>query len=394
MFLALGKHPPANAFLSKKQLKFSEAKFPLRIFVCLDCALIQVKDYIPKNFFVRYFYLPSASNQMIKHFEQLAKILTKKFQLSKKSLVVDVGSNDGTFLSNFTKTKIKAFGIDPSVNMAKLAKTKGVKTVTEYFNSPLASKVSKKYGKANVILTTNTFNHIDNLHEFMAGVTIFLEDEGVFVIEVPHALELVKNVEFDTVYHEHLSQFSVKSIMALFETFNMEIFDIEGLPIHGGSMRIYGRKKKGKSSVSKVVSQWVNEEKNAKLFQKSTYDNFSRKVKENKKQLWEILSALKRSGKRLVGYGAPAKGNTLLNYYKIGPDTLEYLVDRNPLKHGFYSPGMHIPILPAETLVKDMPDFTLILAWNFAEEIVRQQQRYIKRGGKFIIPIPKPIILK
>jgi SAM-dependent methyltransferase len=332
---------------------------------------------------------------MIKHFANVAEKFIEKFKLSKNSFVIDIGSNDGTFLSNFVKTPILALGIDPSKNMAKLAKAKGVKTVTEYFNSKLATKVAKEYGNADVILTTNTFNHIDNLYEFMKGVKILLKDSGAFVIEVPQALELVKNIEFDTVYHEHLNQFTVTSISKLFNTFGMEIFDIDILPIHGGSMRVYGRKKiKVNKKVEKIVSNFLKKEKQAKLFNKSTYNQFREQVYKNRDILMQMLEKFKSRGKKIVGYGAPAKGNTLLNFYGIGPNILDYLVDRNTLKQGYFSPGMHIKIFPAEKIIQEMPDYVLILAWNFAEEIINQQKAYLKQGGKFIIPIPKPVVIE
>lgn len=393
MFLSLGLHPPANAFLTERQRKRPAAAFPLDIYTCLDCGLIQVKNVIPAGFFRNYVYIPSASDMMIDHFSNLAKELVRRFKLTHGSLVVDVGSNNGTFLRNFRASEIRIVGIEPASNLVRVARRHGVPTVNEYFSPKTATKVRRRHGPAAVILTTNTFNHIDDLHGFMEGVVTLLDDGGSFVIEVPHALDLVEKNEFDTVYHEHLSQFTVKSIAAIFAAFDMEIFDIASLPVHGGSMRLYGRRRTGTTEVAEVAREWIAREEAAGLYVKATYREFAKRVRENKRKLWKILTSLKRRGWRVVGYGAPAKGNTLLNYYGIGPDTLDYLVDRSPLKHGLFSPGMRIPIFPVERILEDQPDYLLLLAWNFADEILSQQKEYLRRGGKAIIPIPEPRVV-
>lgn len=394
MFLSLGLHPPANAFLTERQRKRPAAVFPLDVYACLDCGLIQVKNFIPAGFFRNYVYVPSASDLMIDHFSNLAKELVRRFKLTHGSLVVDIGSNDGTFLRNFRASEIRIVGIEPAANLARLARRHGVPTVNEYFSPKTATKVRRRHGPAAVIVATNTFNHIDDLHGFMHGVVALLDEQGAFVIEVPHALDLVEKNEFDTVYHEHLSQFSVKSIATIFAAFDMEIFDIASLPVHGGSMRIYGRRRTATTGVAEVADEWIAHEAAAGLHGKATYRAFGKRVRENKRKLWTILKAVKRAHRRIVGYGAPAKGNTLLNYYGIGRDTLEYLVDRSPLKHGLYSPGMHLPIRPVETILADRPEYLLLLAWNFADEIIQQQQQYRRLGGKFIIPIPEPRVVE
>jgi SAM-dependent methyltransferase len=393
MFLSLGAHPPANAFLTKNLLRRAERTWPLDIYVCLDCALIQVRNCLPKRFFRNYLYIPSASDTMIDHFSRFAKELTERFALSRDSLVVDIGSNDGTFLGNFKKSAIRVLGIEPASNLAKVARANGVETVNEYFSKVTAVKVREKYGRASVIVTTNTFNHVDDLHKFLAGVVTLLHDRGTFVIEVPHALELVQNNEFDTIYHEHLSQFSVQSLVQLFGACDMEIVDIEQLPIHGGSMRVWASNKTGGRGGTQAAERWVAREKRARLFSRSTYERLSRRITENKRKLWKILTSIKSRGQRVAGYGAPAKGNTLLNYYQIGTETVDYLVDRSPLKHGLYSPGMHIPILPVGKILDERPEYLLILAWNFATEIIHQQEEYRALGGKFIVPIPEPRIV-
>lgn len=393
VFLRLGDHPIANAFLSKAQLREPELLFPLDVVVCLDCGLIQVADQVPSGFFAHYLYVPSASAAMVKHFAALAKYLTRRFKLTGDHLVVDVGSNNGTFLRNFQAPGPRTLGVEPAANLAKMARQQGVETLRGYFGAATARRILTTHGPATLLTTTNTFNHIDDLHGFMEGVVTLLAADGTFLVEVPHAGDLIRDNEFDTVYHEHLSQFTVRSIAALLDAFGMELFDMERLWVHGGSMRLYGRRK-GRRVRSKRVQAWLDAEKRAKLFQLATYERFAARVGRNKEKLWSILHRLKSRGARIAGYGAPAKGNTLLNYYGIGPDTLEYLVDRNPLKQGLYSPGMHIPICPVEKLLEDQPDYVLLLAWNFADEIARQQGAYRRNGGRFILPIPTPRILR
>lgn len=284
--------------------------------------------------------------------------------------------------------KSRVLGIEPSANLTEIAREKGVEVVNRYFNPETAAQVREKYGPASIITSTNTFNHIDDLHGFMSGVSTLLDAKGIFVIEVPHSLDLVTKNQFDTVYHEHLSEFSVRSLAYLYEYFDIEIFDIQRLPIHGGSMRVLAQRKQGGHTISPQVAEWRSTEDKAALSSKQTYDDFAKRVRLNKAEMLTLLKGLKAQGKSLAGYGAPAKGNTLLNFYGIGPDLLDFVADRNPLKQGLYSPGMHIPVTPTEEILKRQPDYMLILAWNFAEEVMREQAEYRRRGGSFIIPIP------
>jgi SAM-dependent methyltransferase len=394
MYLPMGSHPPANHFPTAEQLKNEkEPSFNLDTCVCLDCALIQVADQIPADFFREYVYVPSASATMHVHFAEMAKTLKERFLSDPKSLIVDIGSNDGLFLKACKDLGARVLGIEPARNLTEVARAKGIEVVNEYFNPERAEAVRAKYGPAMVITTTNTFNHIDDLHGFVKGVRTLLDDKGAFVIEVPHALDLVVKNEFDTMYHEHLSTFSVKSLAELLKFFEMEVFDIQPLPIHGGSMRIFCQKKERGGKVMPIVGEYLKREADAKLFDEQTYRDHAKRVEANKKSMMELLRKLKSQGKRLAGYGAPAKGNSLLNYYGIGPDLLDYLVDRNPLKQNKFSPGMHIPVYPAEKLMQDKPDYVLILAWNFADEILQQQAEFRRAGGKFILPIPETRVL-
>jgi SAM-dependent methyltransferase len=393
LFLPLGDHPLANGFLREEQLGEREPVFPLDVHVCLDCGLIQVEDQIPPEFFRHYVYIPSAADAMHGHFAGLAESLSQRFLPDRDALTVDIGCNDGLFLSFLHDSGRRTLGIDPARNIAELARGRGVEVVTEYFTPELAEAVRAQYGPAKVVVSTNTFHHIGDLDPFTSGVARLLADDGVFVVEVPHALELVELNQFDGVYHEHVSQHTVKSFVDHFRLFGLEVFDVERLGVHGGSIRVFARPARESAPPPATVAEWLDEEARRDLFAARTYDDFRDRVQRIRRELLELLGALKADGKRIVGYGASARGNTLLNYYGIGPDTLDYIVDRNPLKAGLYSPGMHIPVEGPDRLAEDDPDYVLVIAWNFAEEIVQQQEAYLGRGGRFIVPIPEPRVL-
>lgn len=393
LFFELGSHPPANQFLGAQQIGGPEPSFPLDAHVCLDCGLIQVPNHITPDFFRQYVYMPSASETLQRHFAGLASSLASRFTASSEDLIVDIGSNEGLFLGYCRNIGARALGVEPAANLTAIARASGLEVVNEYFDPSTADAIRNDYGTAQVIVTTNTFNHIDDLHGFMEAVTILLSPEAVFVVEVPHALDLVEKNEFDTIYHEHLSEFTVKSLVDLYRTFGLEIFDIERLEIHGGSMRVFAQRLGAGRPVSPVVENWLEKERLANLFSAGTYDAFRERVNRNREQLLSMLDEFKRQGKKVAGYGAPAKGNTLLNYFGIGTNYLDFLGDKNTLKQGLYSPGMHIPVVPAERIFEDKPDYVLILAWNFSEEILEQQAPYRLAGGKFILPIPEPAIV-
>lgn len=390
LYLPLGDHPPANAFLLPQQLGAPEATYPLDTHVCLDCALIQVPDQLPADFFVDYLYIPSASETMQQHFRTLARRFRDRLVTAPGQRVVDIGCNDGLLLGACRDEGLATLGVDPAANIAALARANGIEVFNEYFTAESAARIREQYGPAQVIVTTNTFNHIDNLHDFTAGVTTLLAPDGTFVIEVPQALTCIEQNEFDTVYHEHLSVFSVASVEALGRQFGLAVVDVEELPIHGGSMRLFLRRE---GPATSAVAEWLKREREARLFDRDTYTAHASRVERIRSELMTLLGDLKRQGKRLAGYGAPAKGNTLLNYYGIGSDLLDFLVDRNTLKQGRYSPGMHIPVVGPEAIAREAPNYLLILAWNFAEEIMAQQQAFVSSGGRFILPIPEPRIV-
>lgn len=389
LFLTLGLHPLANGFLKQDQLTAEEPSFPLDVRVCLACGLIQIPDNVPAGFFRNYVYVPSTSDAMHSHFDGLAEVVTTQFVTSPEDLTVDIGCNDGLFLKSMRRRGARTLGIDPATNIVEMAREAGVEVVNEYFTPSLARDVREEHGPATAIVTTNTFHHIGDLDSFTEGVTGLLHDEGVFVIEVPHALDIVEQNQFDGVYHEHVSQFTVKSLVDLARRFSLEVFRVDKLPVHGGSIRVF-LQKAGNLPVAPGVTEWTRTEEEKGLFERPTYDAFTERVETMREQLLALLAGLRDQQKTIVGYGSSARGNTLLNYFGIGRQFLDYIVDRNVLKHGLYTPGMRIPVLPVERLLEDRPDYVLILAWNFAEEIIRQQAGYRAGGGRFIVPIPEP----
>jgi len=389
LFLPLGDHPLANGFLAGEQLEQEEPRFPLDAYVCLDCGLIQVDDNVPAGYFRHYVYIPSTSDQMNEHFAVLADLVADRFLPARDGLTVDIGCNDGLFLGHLLARGGRTLGIDPATNIAELARARGIPVINEYFTPEIAEDVRRKHGVASVVVSTNTFHHIGDLDPFTEGVAILLAEDGVFVVEVPHALDIVELNQFDGIYHEHVSQLTVKSFVDHFRRHGLDVVEIQPLPVHGGSLRVFARPENGDGTPSSVTA-WIGKERERGLFEQGTYDAFRQRVEQNREDLLELLHELKGRGSRIVGYGASARGNTLLNYGRIGPDLLDYIVDRNALKHGLYSPGMHIPVHGVERLLDDRPDYVLLVAWNFADEIVRQQDEYRRLGGRFIVPIPEP----
>ncbi len=393
-FLNLEHTPLANSFLTKDQLEEPETTFPLNLCFCSSCWLVQL-DYIvpPEVMFRNYIYTSGTSTTIATHFAQFAEETVKNLGLGKDSLVIDIGGNDGTLLKNFKRLNTRTLNIEPATNIAKMAESAGIETENSFWGQETAKKIVKEKGKAKVIIGTNVFAHVNDWDEFLKSIDIALDTEGIFIIEAPYLIDLLEKIEFDTVYHEHLSYISVTPLVTLAKRFGMEIFDCKRETIHGGSIRIFMKKSASKREIMPSVKQMVTLEKEAGLDLEETYFKFAKRVEEFKRQLLEILMHLKASGKKIAGYGAPAKGNTLLNYCKIGTQFLDYLVDKNPLKQGLYTPGTHIPIFSTEKLEQDKPDFLFVLAWNFAEEIMQQQHWFKEKQGKFIIPIPEPRIV-
>ena len=393
LFLPLGEHPLANGFLSAAQLDEPEPVFPLDVYACLDCGLIQIDDNVPAEFFRHYVYVPSASEVMRDHFVGFAEAIARDYLPVPGGLAVDIGCNDGLLLADLQTRGARTLGIDPASNIVEMARERGVEVVNEYFNAELARAIREEHGPAAVVVTTNTYHHIGDLDAFTKGVTILLDEDGVFIVEVPYARKIVETNQFDGVYHEHVSQFTIKSFVDHFRRYGLEVCEVTPLDVHGGSVRVAARRAPGSDPKAPAARDWVAEEASLGLLEAATYDAFRARVESLGEELTRLLAELKDAGHRIVGYGASARGNTLLNYYRIGTETLDYIVDRNPLKHGLYTPGRHIPVHGVERLMADKPPYVLVIAWNFSEEIMRQQADYARAGGKFILPIPEPVIV-
>lgn len=394
LFLSLGETPLANAFLRGSQLSQPEPRFPLDVYFCGKCSLVQLLNVVdPEVMFRNYIYLTGTSETIARHNADLTKEVVQRQGLSGDDLVVEIASNDGSLLKHFQRRGIRTVGVEPACNIAEVARGQGIETITEFFSSKCASEVRRRYGPASVIVANNVLAHVDDTQDFLAGCRSLLKPDGMLVIEVPYLGELLRNLEYDTIYHEHLCYFSVIALMHVYGAAGLAITDLERVSIHGGSLRIYARLGDGGVGHGEKAWNLSEEEKRTGLCDIETYLAFAEKVRASKSQLLDFLHSWRQEGKSIVGYGAPAKGNTLLNFCGIDTALLPYTVDKNSLKVGMYTPGTHIPVLPVEKLLEEQPDGVLVLAWNFAEEIMRQQQTYQRGGGKFVVPIPTPAVL-
>jgi len=392
--LTFGPTPLANAFLTKDKIDQPESYYPLDVSFCKACGFVQLSHVVhPEILFKDYVYASSTSPVFVNHFKQFAESVSKKYLPEKNSLVIDIGSNDGILLSPFQKLGYKTLGIEPAATVAKLARRQDIETIEKYFSTSLAKDIVKKYGKAKVITATNVFAHIDDLDEIITGVKTILSVDGVFIIEAPYLVDFLKKNYFDLVYHEHLSYWSIDALKRLLKRYDMDVFHVEKVTVHGGSIRVFVQKAKGIYPIDKSVKNFLDLEKRNKVASLSTFTTYAQKIQKNKIILLTLLAKLKTKGKTIAAYGAPAKGNTLLNFFSIGVETLDFVVDDSPLKQGLYTPGKHIPVVSTETLYKKHPDYLLILAWNFAQPIMQNHTAYKKAGGKFIVPVPKPQIV-
>lgn len=391
-FLQLGPTPVPNGFLKADYRHKAEKFYPLDVCFCKSCGLVQLAHVVsPKVMFKNYVYIPSTSETMRTHFASLAKQTIKKADAKEGDLVLDIGSNDGTLLRAFNKQKMKILGVDPAENLAKKANQEGIRTICALFTKELAKKIKKEYGQVKIITATNVVAHVHDLHDFLEGIKILLSDDGLFISEFPYLIDLMENIEFDTIYQEHLSYFSITPFVKLLKKHNLNLIDVQRLSVHGGSVRVFVSKKNIKESGQ--IKKLLKFEKEREILIPQTYLKFRRKVDRVRHELVQLLWGLRLKNKQIVGYGASAKGNVLLNYCRIGPETLDYIVDSIPYKQGKFTPGMHIPIFPESRLLEDQPDFALLLAWNFADEIIKKQAEYRRRGGKFILAIPKLTIV-
>jgi SAM-dependent methyltransferase len=393
-FLSLGLMPLANGLLTRAQLDQPEPRFPLEVAFCAACSLVQITETVPpEQLFRSYAYQSSMSDTIVRSASALAERLIASRRLDPRSLVVEVGSNDGCLLQNYTRGGIPVLGIEPARNIAEIAEQKGVRTLSEFFGPALARRLAAEYGQADIIHANNVFAHIPDLNGAAEAMACLLKPDGRAVIEVPYVKDLIDHVEFDTIYHEHVFYFSLTALVRLFARHALVVADVERIPIHGGTLRLFVGRPEG-AVPSGAVRGLLDEEARYGLDVVAFYQDFGHAVEGVRRTLVSQLARLKAEGKRIAAYGASAKGATLLNYCGIGPDTLDFVVDRNPIKQGHYMPGVHVSIRPVAAVLDDMPDYLLLLTWNFAEEIVAQQEEYVRRGGRFILPLGSPVASK
>lgn len=393
-YLDLGFTPPADAFMRAQGLQQPEIYYPLDVRLCLECGLSQLGYIVPPEILYQhdYPYESSTTRAGRKHFFELASTAVDRFGLTTENLAVDVGCNVGVLLDGFKTRGCRVLGIEPAANIAAIASGRGLDILNDFINPTLASQAVEMHGEASVVTITNVFAHIDDLDGFMEAVEILLNDKGVLIIEAPHFLKLLQNLEYDTIYHEHLSYLAIRPLNFLFRRFGFEIFDVQEIGIHGGSIRVY-ISRIGRHPVTNAPARMVAEEEEEGLFDIERLNAFSRSVAAHRTKLSSLLNKLKADGHSIAGVSAPAKGMTLLNYCRIGPELLDFVTEKSRLKIGRYTPGMHIPVLSDEALLENKPDYALLLAWNFAPEIIENLKDYQSQGGKFIIPIPDPHII-
>jgi SAM-dependent methyltransferase len=393
-FVDLGMSPLCESFLSLEQLNQMEPFYPLHAYVCEKCFLVQLEEYVsPEHIFTEYAYFSSYADTWLKQCQAYTERVSERFGLNENSFVVEVGSNDGYLLQYFVKKGIPVLGIDPAKNVAKVAIEKGVPTITEFFGREIATRLCSEGQQADLIAGANVMAQVPDINDFVGGLKILLKPGGVITIEFPHLLNLMEQNQFDTMYHEHFSYFSFITAEKIFAAHGLTLFDVEELPTHGGSLRIYARHTDDTvKPVGERALEMHEREIQAGFTDLAHYSAFGEQVKETKRKLLSFLIEAKRAGKTVAGYGAPGKGNTLLNYCGVRSDFLDYTVDRNPYKHGKFLPGTHIPIFTPDKIRETRPDYVLILPWNFKDEIM-QQMAYVKEwGAKFVVPIPEMTI--
>jgi hypothetical protein len=394
-FLELGPTPLANSFLRSEEQFAGEHSYPLDVYFCATCTLVQLLDVIdPEVLFRDYIYVSGTSETMAVHFEGYAASVVELLDLSGDDLVVEAASNDGSLLSFFKSHGVGVLGVEPARNVAEKARAAGVDTMDVFFDSHMAEQIRTTRGAARAVVANNVLAHVDDTRDFLRGCRLLLHDDGLVIVEVPYLRMLLEHLEYDTIYHEHLCYFSVASLCRLFESVDLSITRVDLVPVHGGSLRVFAGPARGDASHGGEVLRMVDAEQGLGMDGIDRYRSFADDVAHNRHALRELLHGLTNAGESIAGDGAPAKGNTLLNYCGLGPEIIPYIVDRNPLKVGTFTPGRHIPVLPVSTLDERKPDYVLILAWNFADEIMRQQRLYEQRGGRFILPAPEARVVQ
>lgn len=390
LFLSLGQMPLANSFLRSPEEFDDEAFFPLDLYFCQTCSLVQLLDVIaPEILFRNYIYVTGTSDTIEAHNVKYSDSVVDLLSLKSEDLVVEIASNDGSLLKCFQRHGVRTLGVEPATNIAEQARARGIATISQFFNSTVARELRETYGPAKAVIGNNVLAHVDEIQDFLGGCLELLDEDGLVVIEVPYLRDLIERVEYDTVYHEHLCYFSVTALLRLFARVGLSIVRLDHFPVHGGSLRVYAGPQRRHQGHNEAALALAQEERMAGLTDLALYERFAADVKRSRDALFELVNNLTSQGKEIAGYGAPAKGNTLLNFCGIDWRLIPYTVDKSELKVGLYTPGTHIPVLPVSTLLERQPDYAVVLAWNFAEEIIRQQGEYRARGGQFIIPVPQ-----
>ena len=387
--------PLCQTHIEPHELNHMEKFYPLHVWVCERCFLVQLEQYVtPEEIFSDYAYFSSYSDSWVEHARRYTETMIERFGLTKKSKVMEIASNDGYLLQHFVRAGVPCLGIEPAANVARVAMDRGIPTEVCFFGRASARAISEKHGQPDLLLGNNVLAHVPDINDFVGGMKLLLKPGGVITMEFPHLQRLIEENQFDTIYHEHFSYLSLLAVERIFGAHGLELFDVEQLPTHGGSLRIFARHvDDGTKPVQRAVENLRQQEIRGGLNRLETYSGFEQRVYSTKRDILEFLIRVKRDGKKIVGYGAPGKGNTLLNYCGIRTDFLDYTVDRSPYKQGRYTPGTHIPILAPEAIKQTRPDVVFILPWNLREEIVSQHSYIREWGGGFLVPIPSVCVI-
>ncbi len=394
-FVDLGMSPLCQTHISPEQLNHMEPFYPLHSYVCHECFLVQLDEYVaPGDIFTEYAYFSSYSDSWVAHARRYAEAMTRRLSLGAHSRVVEIASNDGYLLQHFVRLGIPVLGVEPAANVAQVAREKGIPTTVRFFGRNTAREIVEETGQADLLLGNNVLAHVPRLNDFVAGMKALLKPSGVITMEFPHLYRLMERNQFDTIYHEHFSYFSFFTVEKVFAAQGLTVFDVQEIETHGGSLRIFARHAHNDAlPVTPAVGELRQRELNSGVARLETYGAFADQVRETKRAILAFLIEAKRAGKTIVGYGAPGKGNTLLNYCGIRQDFLDYTVDRSPYKQGKFTPGTRIPILAPERIRETRPDYVFILPWNLTDEILGQMSCVREWGGKFVVPIPKVRVL-